>query len=54
MSNKVKLTVVIEDADVKIPVLILGFLSELGYSLVTKKTHGSPGKLVFSFKKKKK
>jgi len=54
MREKVKLTITVLDAEVKLPMLLLGFLSELGYSSINKKAHGSPGKLKFVFRKKKK
>lgn len=54
MSRKVKLTITILDADIKLSVLMLGFLSELGYSSINKKAQGSPGKLSFVYKKKEK
>jgi len=53
MREKVKLTITVLDAEVKLPMLLLGFLSELGYSSINKKAHGSPGKLKFVFRKKK-
>lgn len=52
MSKKVKLTITVLDADIKLSVLLIGFLSELGYSIVKKKTHAKPGKLSFVYEKK--
>lgn len=52
MSEKVKLTITILDAEIKLSLLLIGFLSELGYSLVQEKTHAKLGKLNFVFKKK--
>lgn len=52
MSNKVKLTITVLDADIKLNCLLIGFFSEMGYSIVKEKTHGSPGKLSFVYKKK--
>ena len=53
MSKKVKLTITVLDAELKLTVLFVGFLSELGYSLINKKTQSSPGKLSFVYEKKK-
>jgi len=52
--NKVELTVVIEEAIPTMSFLLLGFLSKYGYYPVNKKTKGSPGKLSFVYKRKKK
>lgn len=54
MSNKVRLTIVIEDAQPALSFLFLGFLSKYGYYPINKKTHGSPGKLSFVYKKRDK
>jgi len=52
MRDKVKLTITILDADVKLNCLLIGFLSEMGYSAVKEKTRAKPGKLSFVYKKK--
>ena len=48
----VKLTITVLDADIKLSVLLIGFFSELGYSIVKEKTHAKLGKLSFVYKKK--
>ena len=52
MSKKAKLTITVLDADIKLSVLFMGFLSELGYSSIKEKTRAKPGKLSFVYKKK--
>lgn len=49
----VKLTITVLDADVKLNCLLIGFLSEMGYSIVKRKTRSKPGKLSFVYKRKK-
>lgn len=51
--DKVKLTITVLDADIKLSVLLIGFLSELGYSIVKEKTHAKFGKLNFVYKRKR-
>lgn len=51
--QKVKLTVTVLDADIKLNCLLIGFLSEMGYSLVKEMTRAKLGKLDFVFKRKK-
>ena len=51
--NKVKLTITVLDADIKLNCLLIGFFSEMGYSIVKKKTHAKPGKLNFVYERKK-
>lgn len=53
MSKKVKLTVTVLDADIHLSLLLIGFLNERGYSLVTEKTSAKLGKLNFVYEKKK-
>jgi len=53
MSGKVKLTITVLDADIKLNCLLIGFFSEMGYSIVKEKTRAKPGKLSFVYEKKK-
>lgn len=51
--DKVKLTITVLDADIKLSALLMGFLGELGYSSVKEKTRSKLGKLSFVYKRKK-
>lgn len=53
MRDKVKLTVTVLDAETKLTFLFIGFLGQLGYSPITKKTCAKPGKISFVYERKK-
>lgn len=52
MSEKVKLTITVLDAETKLTFLFIGFLGQLGYSPITKKTRAKPGKISFVYERK--